>query len=138
MSKKVAQKWVHLKNDIFWHLYKKPKNDLGKFIVAKCFKKLPKAQKITQSGHTYYVSPFINIILNKYRIIVVSAHEITGHGFEPRLKRGIPSSNVQDWLATGNYSLNHYLHDMSIIMANDSRIPLPMLKMQIFVLIFIW
>ena len=31
-----------------------PKNigDLGKFIVAKGFKKLPKVQKITQSGHT--------------------------------------------------------------------------------------
>ena len=31
-----------------------PKNvgDLGKFIVAKGFKKLPKFQKIAQSGHT--------------------------------------------------------------------------------------
>ena len=31
-----------------------PKNvgDLGKLIVAKGFKKLPKVQKITQSGHT--------------------------------------------------------------------------------------
>ena len=26
--------------------------DLGKFIVAKVFKKLPKVQKIAQSGHT--------------------------------------------------------------------------------------
>ena len=26
--------------------------DLGKFIVAKGFKKLPKVQKISQSGHT--------------------------------------------------------------------------------------
>ena len=85
--------------------------------------------------HDDFVSPFINIILNKYRIIVVSAHEITGHGFEPRLKRGIPSSNVQDWLATGNYSLNHYLHGMSIKMMNDSRLPLPMLKKQVLVLI---
>ena len=33
---------------------KMPKNvgDLGKFIVAKGFKKLPKVQKIAQSGHT--------------------------------------------------------------------------------------
>ena len=33
-----------------------PKNvgDLGKFIVAKGFKKLPKVQKIAQSGHTGY------------------------------------------------------------------------------------
>ena len=28
--------------------------DLGKLIVAKGFKKLPKVQKITQSGHTEY------------------------------------------------------------------------------------
>ena len=35
-------------------LQKLPKNvrDLGKFIVAKGFKKLPKMQKIAQSGHT--------------------------------------------------------------------------------------
>ena len=26
--------------------------DLGKLIVSKCFKKLPKAQKIARSGHT--------------------------------------------------------------------------------------
>ena len=55
MSIKVVQKWFQLKNDIFWHLYKKMhKNvgDWGKFIVAKGFKKLPKVQKIAQSGHT--------------------------------------------------------------------------------------
>ena len=35
-------------------LLKLPKNvgDLGKFIVAKGFKKLPKLQKIANSGHT--------------------------------------------------------------------------------------
>ena len=35
-------------------LYKLPKNvrDLGKLIVAKGFEKLPKVQKIAQSGHT--------------------------------------------------------------------------------------
>ena len=35
-------------------LQKLPKNvgDLGKLIVAKGFKKLPKMQKIAQSGHT--------------------------------------------------------------------------------------
>ena len=35
-------------------LQKLPKNvrDLGKFIVAKGFEKLPKVQKIAQSGHT--------------------------------------------------------------------------------------
>ena len=38
------------------HLQKFPKNvgDLGKLIFAKCFKKLPKVQKIAQSGHTGY------------------------------------------------------------------------------------
>ena len=35
-------------------LHKVPKNvgDLGKLIVAKGFKKLPKVQKIANSGHT--------------------------------------------------------------------------------------
>ena len=35
-------------------LHKLPKNkgDLGKLIIAKGFKKLPKVQKIAQSGHT--------------------------------------------------------------------------------------
>ena len=39
---------------ILTSLQKLPKNvgDLGKFIVAKGFKKLPKVQKIAQSGHT--------------------------------------------------------------------------------------
>ena len=32
--------------------------DLGKLIVAKGFKKLPKVQKIAQSGHTEGESPF--------------------------------------------------------------------------------
>ena len=37
-------------------LQKLPKNvkDLGKLIVAKGFKKLPKVQKIAQSGHTAF------------------------------------------------------------------------------------
>ena len=50
-------------------LQKLPKNvgDLGKIIVAKGFKKLPKVQKIAQSGHTAYshemasLTPPINI-----------------------------------------------------------------------------
>ena len=33
--------------------------DLGKLIVAKGFKKLPKVQKIAQSGHTDDICPFI-------------------------------------------------------------------------------
>ena len=38
-------------------LQKMPKNvgDLGKLIVAKGFKKLPKEQKIANSGHTDYI-----------------------------------------------------------------------------------
>ena len=40
-------------------LQKLPKNvgDLGKFIIAKGFKKLPKVQNIAQSGHTAHVIP---------------------------------------------------------------------------------
>ena len=43
------EKWM-----ILTPLQKLPKNveDLGKLIVAKGLKKLPKVQKITQSGHT--------------------------------------------------------------------------------------
>ena len=47
MSIRVAQKWVHLKNDrLFTPLQKLPKNvgDFGKLIVAKGFKKWPKVQ----------------------------------------------------------------------------------------------
>ena len=40
---------------------KLPKNvrNLGKLIVAKGFKKLPKVQKIAQSGHTGYGIPTV-------------------------------------------------------------------------------
>ena len=43
------EKW-----EILSHLQNLPKNvgDLGKLIVAKGFKKLPKVQKIAKSGHT--------------------------------------------------------------------------------------
>ena len=43
---------------IFTSLQKLPKNgeDWGKLIVAKGFKRLPKVQKIAQSGHTVRVS----------------------------------------------------------------------------------
>ena len=45
------EKWY-----ILTPLQRLPKNvrDLGKLIVAKGFKKLPKVQKIAQSGHTAY------------------------------------------------------------------------------------
>ena len=45
------EKWM-----ILAPLLKLPKNvrDLGKFIVAKGFKKLPKVRKIANSGHTGY------------------------------------------------------------------------------------
>ena len=45
---------------IHFDIYKKmPKNvgDLGKLIVAKDFKKLPKVQNIAQSGHTVREGP---------------------------------------------------------------------------------
>ena len=43
------EKWM-----ILAPLQKLPKNveDLGKLVVAKAFKKLPKVQKIANSGHT--------------------------------------------------------------------------------------
>ena len=42
------------KNDFTGKMQKLPKNlgDLGKLIVAKGFKKLPKLQEIAKSGHT--------------------------------------------------------------------------------------
>ena len=51
-------------------LQKLPKNvgDLGKLIVAKDFKKLPKVQKITQSGHTAYMHKLITIKTSKIRL----------------------------------------------------------------------
>ena len=55
MSIKVASKWFHYKNDRFEQLYKnclRMLRDLGKLIVAKGFKKLPRVQKIARSGHT--------------------------------------------------------------------------------------
>ena len=55
MSIKVAQKWFLEKNDRFWHLYKNCLRmwvNLGKLIVAKGLKNLPKVKKIAQSGHT--------------------------------------------------------------------------------------
>ena len=44
-------------------LYKLPKNvrDLGKLIVAKGLKKLPKVQKIAQSGHTAQEMLFLKL-----------------------------------------------------------------------------
>ena len=54
MSIKVAQKWFDQKIEDFDTLTKTAQNvgDLGKIIVATCFEKLPKVQKIFQSGHT--------------------------------------------------------------------------------------
>ena len=52
------------KRIILTPLQKLPKNvrDLGKLIVAKGFKKLPKVQKITQSGHTECYDEINNMI----------------------------------------------------------------------------
>ena len=35
-----------------WKILPMNVGDLGKLIAAKCFKKLPKVQKIAKSGHT--------------------------------------------------------------------------------------
>ena len=54
MSIKVAQNDCTRKMIDFDTFTKLPKNvgDLGKLIVAKGFKKLPKVQKMAKSGHT--------------------------------------------------------------------------------------
>ena len=51
---------------ILSHLQNLPKNvgDLGKLIVAKGFKKLPKVQKIAKSGHTDHHIPILGISFN--------------------------------------------------------------------------
>ena len=53
-------------------LLKLPKNvgDLGKFIVAKGFKKLPKVQKIANSGHTAFEP---STSTRKMKIIFISS-----------------------------------------------------------------
>ena len=47
---------------IITHLQKLPKNvgDLGKLIVSKGIKKLPRVQKVAQSGHTASESQNLN------------------------------------------------------------------------------
>ena len=51
-----------------------PKNvgDLGKLIVAKAFKKLPKVQKIAKSGHTGWEAKdrYYDLVLLKVRAIL--------------------------------------------------------------------
>ena len=55
-------------------LQKLPKNvrDLGKLIVAKGFKKLPKVQKIARSGHTgpypFLAVQLLNVLLDIWRV----------------------------------------------------------------------
>ena len=53
-------------------LQKLPKNvrDLGKLIVAKGFKKLPKVQKIAQSGHTGWgrISNGVTLATKKFEL----------------------------------------------------------------------
>ena len=55
------EKWT-----ILTPIQKLPKNvgDLGKLIVAKGFKKLPKVPKIAQSGHTAFLVPILLRSLN--------------------------------------------------------------------------
>ena len=46
-------------------LQKLPKSveDLGKLIVAKGFKKLPKVQKIANSGHTDHLPQYLSVLI---------------------------------------------------------------------------
>ena len=68
-------------------LQKLPKNveDLGKLIVAKGLKKLPKVQKIAQSGHTAcqqecvpFVNKNSNILLQNNQIFVKWGSDLAG------------------------------------------------------------
>ena len=66
MSIKVAQKLF-----ILTPSQKLPKNvgDLGKLIVDKGFKRLPKVQKIAQSGHTILTSAILNQFFKLWPIL---------------------------------------------------------------------
>ena len=69
-----------------------PKNvgELGKLIVAKGFEKLPKIQKIAQSGHTGFDAFFIiKICTSEYfTLIIIQKQMIGAHsGFELRTAR---------------------------------------------------
>ena len=64
--------------------------DLSKLIVAKGFKKLPKVQKIIQSGNTGCHN-LVNLIVNVFPFCVLArrnfcvSHLISPFGFVPRL-----------------------------------------------------
>ena len=68
-QKKLPNVYKSCPNMILAPLQKLPKNvgDLGKFIVAKGFKKLPKVQKIANSGHTdrWWTSKAFNLCSNR-------------------------------------------------------------------------
>ena len=55
-----------------------PKNvgDLGKFIVAKVFKKLPKVQKIAQSGHTGQEAHFKKTLFTDNLLFIFNLHSL--------------------------------------------------------------
>ena len=72
------EKWI-----ILAPLLKLPKNvgDLGKFIVAKGFKKLPKLQKIANSGHTATYLP-TGIFLRFFFVLIISSYSLgSEHSF---------------------------------------------------------
>ena len=71
---------ISLENDIFLTpLQKLPKNvgNLGKLIVAKGFEKLPKVQKIAQSGYTAVIQLNNHRDSLIYRVIIETALLLT-------------------------------------------------------------
>ena len=85
-------------------LLKLPKNvgDLGKFIVAKGFKKLPKVQKIANSGHTasHWLSKFklcMKFILYMYKILYFKFIRV-GNNYSFCLVNVLPVSCFISWV----------------------------------------
>ena len=85
-------------------LQKLPKNvgDLGKLIVAKGFKNLPKVQKIARSGHTDYKRPF-GVVCGE-SVLIFPCTE--WHGFRSRLSTihcQSKSSSKVEWTVALNF-----------------------------------
>ena len=91
---KVAQKWFHLKKDIFLRIYKnclKKVGDLCKLIVALGLKSWPKCKKIAQSGHTGQSSASLLFRLLK--------------NIENYFFLWFPLSFIESWVVNSSFSL---------------------------------
>ena len=95
--KKLAKMISLEKRIILTPLQKLPKNvrDLGKLIVAKGFKKLPKVQKITQSGHTECLWLYRKRVRVCVRESQISTFAATSPNFDFTVKKTIFNFQVQ-------------------------------------------